>query len=114
VKRFLLLADTLLFTPLRHAGSVVGSRHDLSTGIAPQVCEFCHPPHYANTNLGIAGSPLWNPAAATQIALSDGRPGPGFQYPSQSVERPRWPQTPIDLHAGQDHGRSTYPPGEKR
>lgn len=46
------------------AGSVVGSRHDLSTGSTTQVCEFCHTPHYASTNL--PGTPLWNRAETTQ------------------------------------------------
>jgi predicted CXXCH cytochrome family protein len=57
-----------------HAGTVIGSRHDLSTGTTPQVCEFCHTPHYANTNLGIVGSPLWNRAETTQVFTLYGSP----------------------------------------
>ena len=44
-------------------GSIVGSRHDISTAGTPQVCEFCHTPHDANTNLQ---APLWNRAETTQ------------------------------------------------
>ena len=54
------------------AGSVVGSRHDLSTASTPQVCEFCHTPHYANTNL--AGTPLWNRAETTRTFTLYGSP----------------------------------------
>lgn len=49
-----------------HAGSVIGSRHDLSTAGTPRVCEFCHTPHSSNTNTAIAGAPLWNRAETTQ------------------------------------------------
>lgn len=42
------------------AGTIVGSKHDLSTSLAPddQVCAFCHTPHVANDT--VPGAPLWN------------------------------------------------------
>lgn len=51
---------------------VVGSRHDLSTSSTTQVCEFCHTPHYASTNL--PGTPLWNRAETTQTFTLYGSP----------------------------------------
>lgn len=39
------------------AGSIVGSRHDLSSGSSPEVCIWCHTPHIANE---AAEGPLWN------------------------------------------------------
>ena len=53
----------IAFVPASSGESIVGSRHDLSTAATPQVCEFCHTPHHANTNLP---SPLWNRAETTQ------------------------------------------------
>lgn len=50
---------------------VVGSRHDLSTGTTPEVCEFCHTPHNASQNLA---SPLWNRAETTQVFTLYGSP----------------------------------------
>jgi predicted CXXCH cytochrome family protein len=63
MKGLAFLVCMLLFAQHLHAASVVGSRHDLSTSYTPQVCEFCHTPHHANTNLP---SPLWNRAETTQ------------------------------------------------
>lgn len=40
-------------------GSIVGSKHDLSTSITDEVCVFCHTPHFANPD---AQGPLWNRA----------------------------------------------------
>lgn len=54
----------LILSAQLHASSVIGSRHDLSTPGTPQVCEFCHTPHLANTNLQ---APLWNRAETTQV-----------------------------------------------
>ena len=62
----------LLFAPTLYAGTVVGSRHDLSTATTPEVCEFCHTPHSANTNT--AGWPLWNRAETTQTFTLYGSP----------------------------------------
>lgn len=61
--RLLGLAGVLFFAQQLHAASVVGSRHDLSSASTPQVCEFCHTPHHASTNLQ---APLWNRAETTQ------------------------------------------------
>jgi predicted CXXCH cytochrome family protein len=41
------------------AGTIVGSRHDLSTGTTNEVCKFCHTPHTANATVA---APLWNRA----------------------------------------------------
>lgn len=66
MKRLLALVAMLMFSTAPHAGSVVGSKHDLSTASATQVCKFCHAPHNTNTNAAIAGAPLWNRAETTQ------------------------------------------------
>ncbi|VAX08316.1 Cytochrome c family protein [hydrothermal vent metagenome] len=73
VRHSLLLGGVLaLFLPLQYAlGSIVGSEHDLSGGLATEICVFCHTPHNANTDLdqdgtndgtvaGVASAPLWN------------------------------------------------------
>jgi predicted CXXCH cytochrome family protein len=46
-----------------NGGSVVGSRHDLSTTSSPRPCVFCHAPH--NVNLDVK-APLWNRAVTDQ------------------------------------------------
>lgn len=55
------LAAALLLVTLYNvqAGSIVGSRHDLSfpSGDSDQVCAFCHTPHFANPGVP---APLWN------------------------------------------------------
>jgi predicted CXXCH cytochrome family protein len=60
----LLVAGIVGFIGSAGGASIVGSRHDLSTGSTTQICEFCHTPHYASTNL--PGTPLWNRAETTQ------------------------------------------------
>ncbi|GBE34120.1 doubled CXXCH motif [bacterium BMS3Bbin06] len=40
-----------------YGGSVVGSKHDLSSSSTPEVCVFCHTPHFASTTIN---APLWN------------------------------------------------------
>lgn len=68
-----LLAAGLAFASLAASpASVVGSRHDLSSATTPQVCEFCHAPHYASNN--IPGTPLWNRAATAQTFALYGSP----------------------------------------
>ncbi len=74
MKKLLAIVGVLLFSPTLHGGSVIGSRHDLSTAGTPQVCEFCHTPHSANTNAAIAGAPLWNRAETTQTFTLYGSP----------------------------------------
>jgi predicted CXXCH cytochrome family protein len=66
-KWLLAITATLFVSPMALGGSVVGSRHDLSSAGTPQVCEFCHTPHHANTN--IPGAPLWN-RAETSVAFT--------------------------------------------
>lgn len=51
---FLLLAATGT-----QAGSIVGSKHDLSTA-GTQLCGHCHAPHNASTQAGLIDAPLWN------------------------------------------------------
>ncbi len=44
------------------AGSVAGTKHDLSTNFdqySNRVCVYCHTPHFANTTLSYQ-APLWN------------------------------------------------------
>lgn len=71
MKKLLALVSILLFAPAIYGGSIVGSRHDLSTSATPQVCEFCHTPHSSNTN--IPGQ-LWNRAETTQTFTLYGSP----------------------------------------
>jgi predicted CXXCH cytochrome family protein len=72
IKHWMVIAGLSVFVPLAHGGSVIGSRHDLSTAGTPQVCEFCHTPHSANVN--IPGTPLWNRAETTQAFTLYGSP----------------------------------------
>lgn len=75
MKTLLAIAGMLLLSPtLLHGASIVGSRHDLSTSSTPEVCEFCHTPHGANTNPTIPGAPLWNRAETTQTFTLYGSP----------------------------------------
>lgn len=71
MKKLLATAGMLLISVSLHGGSVIGSRHDLSTLGTPQVCEFCHTPHLANTNIQ---APLWNRAETTQSFALYGSP----------------------------------------
>jgi len=74
MKKLLAVIGMLLFSPTLFGGSVIGSRHDLSTASTSQVCEFCHTPHSANTNSTIPGAPLWNRAETTQTFALYGSP----------------------------------------
>ncbi|MDD5176547.1 MAG: cytochrome c3 family protein [Sterolibacterium sp.] len=76
MKNINLITGLLLFsiTSTALAGSVIGSRHDLSTAGTSQVCEFCHTPHAANSNSAISGAPLWNRAETTQTFTLYGSP----------------------------------------
>jgi predicted CXXCH cytochrome family protein len=71
-KLLIALLGGLLLSQEVHAGTIIGSRHDLSTAGTPQVCEFCHTPHSANTNT--PGWPLWNRAETTQTFKLYGSP----------------------------------------
>ncbi len=62
--RFVAPVGLFMFSQTASSGSIVGSRHDLSATGQPRVCEFCHTPHAANTDL--AATPLWNRAETTQ------------------------------------------------
>jgi predicted CXXCH cytochrome family protein len=65
---------TLALAPAAHAGTLVGSKHDLgNTGITTnnrasaaslngEICVFCHTPHAAATS---AAAPLWNKTLPT-------------------------------------------------
>ena len=54
---------SLVASPIR-AGTVVGSRHDLSTSSSPEVCVWCHATHNANTT---TAGPLWNRSRTTAV-----------------------------------------------
>lgn len=71
MKWLLAIVYMLLLSPALYGGSVIGTRHDLSTAGTPQVCEFCHTPHGANTNIQ---APLWNRAETTQVFTLYGSP----------------------------------------
>ena len=71
MKRLIAIASLFLVSMQLHGGTVIGSRHDLSTAGTPQVCEFCHTPHLANTNIQ---APLWNRAETTQVFKLYGSP----------------------------------------
>lgn len=74
MKKLLAIVGMLSVSSALHGGTVIGSRHDLSTAGTPQVCEFCHTPHSSNTNGSISGSPLWNRAETTQTFTLYGSP----------------------------------------
>jgi len=57
IKRYILFVLFLFLASSVHGGTIVGSRHDLSTGTTPEICEFCHTPHSANPKVD---GPLWN------------------------------------------------------
>jgi predicted CXXCH cytochrome family protein len=46
------------------ASSVVGSKHDFSTGYTNSVCEFCHTPHFASATIQ---APLWNRSIGSSV-----------------------------------------------
>lgn len=64
LRRFVILLLIAQCSQLLLAGTIVGSKHDLSltnfygpmAGASNEVCVFCHTPHEANTSNG----PLWN------------------------------------------------------
>lgn len=58
-----ILAASLSMSYLAYGGSVVGSKHDLSTASTNEPCAFCHTPHFANTTVA---APLWNRAVSSQ------------------------------------------------
>ena len=77
----LVLGLSIIASPLQ-SGTIVGSRHDLSTGTSPEVCIFCHTPHLANPDIS---HPLWNRAGTDQafttyssstITNAPGQPNP--------------------------------------
>lgn len=57
--------------PRAGADTVVGSRHDLSSGTSTEVCVFCHTPHNAETTID---APLWNRFLSTQTFTLYGSP----------------------------------------
>ena len=72
MKQLLLIIATLLFfSSSLYGGTVIGSRHDLSAAGTPELCEFCHTPHYANTHIQV---PLWNRIESTPTFPLSGRP----------------------------------------
>ena len=66
-KLILVGAFCLATSPLLVAGTVIGSKHDLSStnpygggARTEEVCVFCHTPHNANNQGEMYGAPLWN------------------------------------------------------
>ena len=62
IMAFLALSVLGINSPI-YGGSVVGSRHDLSTPSTDDTCVFCHAPHNANQDIE---APLWNRAVTDQ------------------------------------------------
>ena len=70
------LAAGMFITSSGFAASIVGSKHDLSTGggapnvaaTETSVCVFCHTPHGADTG---APAPLWNKALPDAATFTD-------------------------------------------
>jgi predicted CXXCH cytochrome family protein len=56
----LAVCSLLLGATAVQAGTIFGSKHDLSLGNTFQVCGYCHVPHNASTQTGLAEAPLWN------------------------------------------------------
>jgi predicted CXXCH cytochrome family protein len=52
-----LVLTSLLYAAASEAASIVGSKHDLASGIRTETCVFCHTPHFANS---AESAPLWN------------------------------------------------------
>ena len=49
-KMYGLPAFVFMITTMTRLGTLVGSRHDLSTVDTPEVCAFCHAPHNAEAS----------------------------------------------------------------
>ncbi len=58
----LITMAALAFSGSVYAGSIVGTKHDLTNGQPGEVCVYCHTPHNANTAIT---APLWNRASST-------------------------------------------------
>lgn len=58
--RVLAFCSLLLGAAGATAGTIVGSKHDLSINAGVQLCVHCHTPHNASTQAGLADAPLWN------------------------------------------------------
>ena len=69
VALFAILSLVLAIPGFVRAGSVIGSRHDLSTAdqYSNEPCVFCHTPHFANTSVA---APLWNRVIDTTKTFS--------------------------------------------
>ena len=73
------LCLTLPATTMAGSGTIVGSKHDLSSGTTTEICVFCHTPHSFNNDVnrdgvndvsvtaagGPAMAPLWNRRLST-------------------------------------------------
>ncbi|MBI2566366.1 MAG: hypothetical protein HYV63_04960 [Candidatus Schekmanbacteria bacterium] len=82
------IASHLAAPPRALAGTITGSKHDMTSALAKggglmglvmnnygEICVYCHTPHNANSEL--AGAPLWNRQAPT---------GPYTMYASDTVD----------------------------
>lgn len=58
--RALSACSLLLVAAGTQAGTIVGSKHDLTIDGSVQLCVHCHTPHNASTQAGLVEAPLWN------------------------------------------------------
>lgn len=80
----LALVLSVLCFPVQ-SGTIVGSRHDLSTGTSPEICIFCHTPHNSNPD---TTRPLWNRAVTEQVFTL---------YTSSTINNPPGQPSPVSL-----------------
>lgn len=83
-KSKLILLSFIFSQYIIYAGTIVGSKHDLSnsgyygasSGSSTEVCVFCHTPHAANNN-ELKDGPLWNRRITntTVFEMYNGAPG---------------------------------------
>ena len=60
----ILILSLIVINPPLYGGTIVGSRHDLSSGSSPEICIFCHTAHNANPDVEPR---LWNRAGTNQV-----------------------------------------------
>lgn len=85
---YVLIGLVLLLASSADAGTVVGTRHDFSTTTSPEVCVFCHTPHFANPD---QPGPLWN------RAVPDAGTFTPYDGPTESPTMDTTPGPPSDI-----------------
>jgi hypothetical protein len=100
VAAFVVALGALYLAGAVQAQSVVGSKHDFSSGSGDnhEVCVYCHTPHSANTNVP---SPLWNRVVP---------PKTFDMYTSPTMDSPcaGWPTGPSIACMGCHDGNLAY------